>query len=218
MTGAHGEMPFLDHLEELRSRILRSLGALVVGFGIGLWLVQQFQLVNLLKRPIAPYLTGRQAGRHQPHRAGDDRLQARLPGRPGARLARSSSGSSGPSWRRRSTRGRSGAGARAVRRPLLFLTGAVAGLRLRGAAGAPGAVQLPDRSHPAVHHLRRVFRFRAPGRARARALVRAASRHHHSLLAGRDQPGGAGTGFDATRWSGRSSPARCSRRAPTWSR
>ena len=58
MTGSPGEMPFLDHLEELRWRILRSLGAIVVGFGIGLWLVQQFQLVNLLKQPIAPYLTG----------------------------------------------------------------------------------------------------------------------------------------------------------------
>jgi Tat protein translocase TatC len=51
-------MPFLDHLEELRWRILRSLGAIVVGFGLGLWLVQRFELVNLLKRPIAPYLTG----------------------------------------------------------------------------------------------------------------------------------------------------------------
>jgi Tat protein translocase TatC len=51
-------MPFLDHLEELRWRILRSLAALVVGFGAGLWLVQRFQLVNLLKQPIAPYLTG----------------------------------------------------------------------------------------------------------------------------------------------------------------
>ncbi len=50
-------MPFLDHLEELRSRILRSLGAVVVGSALGLWLVQQFQLVNLLKLPIAPYLT-----------------------------------------------------------------------------------------------------------------------------------------------------------------
>ncbi len=58
MTGSPGEMPFLDHLEELRWRILRSLGAIVVGFGVGLWLVQQFQLVNLLKQPIAPYLTG----------------------------------------------------------------------------------------------------------------------------------------------------------------
>src|ERR687898_311831 len=56
MTGAAGEMPFLDHLEELRSRILRSLGAVVVGFGIGLWAVQQFQLVSVLKAPIAPYL------------------------------------------------------------------------------------------------------------------------------------------------------------------
>jgi len=50
-------MPFLDHLEELRSRILRSLGAVIVGSAIGLWAVQHFQLVNLLKLPIAPYLT-----------------------------------------------------------------------------------------------------------------------------------------------------------------
>jgi sec-independent protein translocase protein TatC len=57
MTGSTGEMPFLDHLEELRSRILRSL-AVVVGCGLGLWLVQRFQLVTLLKEPIAPYLTG----------------------------------------------------------------------------------------------------------------------------------------------------------------
>jgi sec-independent protein translocase protein TatC len=56
MTGPVGEMPFLDHLEELRSRILRALGAVVLAFGVGLWLVQQFQLVSLLKRPIAPYL------------------------------------------------------------------------------------------------------------------------------------------------------------------
>src|ERR1044072_918739 len=58
MTGSSGEMPFLDHLEELRLRILRSLGAVVVGCGIGLWAVQRFQLVSLLKQPIAPYLTG----------------------------------------------------------------------------------------------------------------------------------------------------------------
>jgi Tat protein translocase TatC len=51
-------MPFLDHLEELRFRILRSLGAVVVGCALGLWLVQRFQLVSLLKQPIAPYLTG----------------------------------------------------------------------------------------------------------------------------------------------------------------
>jgi sec-independent protein translocase protein TatC len=56
MTGPAGEMPFLDHLEELRTRILRSLAAVVAGFGVGFWVVQQFQLVSLLKRPIAPYL------------------------------------------------------------------------------------------------------------------------------------------------------------------
>jgi Tat protein translocase TatC len=58
MTGPAGEMPFLDHLEELRFRILRSLAAVVVGCGLGLWLVQRFQLVNILKQPIAQYLTG----------------------------------------------------------------------------------------------------------------------------------------------------------------
>ncbi|HEX6433211.1 MAG TPA: twin-arginine translocase subunit TatC, partial [Gemmatimonadales bacterium] len=58
MTGPSGEMPFLDHLEELRSRILRSLAAIVVGCAVGLWAVQRFQLVSLLKEPIAPYLTG----------------------------------------------------------------------------------------------------------------------------------------------------------------
>lgn len=57
MAAPTRDMPFLDHLEELRQRILRSLGAVVVGFGVGLWLVQRFQLVTLLKQPIAPYLT-----------------------------------------------------------------------------------------------------------------------------------------------------------------
>ena len=57
MTGSPGEMPFLDHLEELRSRILRALAAIVIGFAVGLWAVQQFQLVTVLKAPIAPYLT-----------------------------------------------------------------------------------------------------------------------------------------------------------------
>jgi Tat protein translocase TatC len=57
MTGPGAEMPFLEHLEELRIRLLRSLLALVTGFGVGLWLVQRFQLLTLLKAPIAPYLT-----------------------------------------------------------------------------------------------------------------------------------------------------------------
>ncbi len=51
-----GEMPFLDHLEELRWRIIRSLIALAIGAIIGFLLVQNFDVLELLKRPIAPYL------------------------------------------------------------------------------------------------------------------------------------------------------------------
>jgi sec-independent protein translocase protein TatC len=51
-----GEMPFLDHLEELRWRILRSLAALIVGTVIGFMVVQNFDVLELLKQPIAPYL------------------------------------------------------------------------------------------------------------------------------------------------------------------
>lgn len=39
-------------------RLLRALGAVVVGFGAGLWLVEKLQLVALLKAPIAQYLPG----------------------------------------------------------------------------------------------------------------------------------------------------------------
>ena len=56
MAVSHGEMPFLDHLEELRSRILKGLAAVIVGFAVGFWVVQQFEFVTLLKAPIAPYL------------------------------------------------------------------------------------------------------------------------------------------------------------------
>ncbi len=56
MAGLSGEMPFLDHLEELRRRIFRGLGALVIGIGVGLWLVQALNLITFLKQPIEPYL------------------------------------------------------------------------------------------------------------------------------------------------------------------
>src|SRR5216117_4116215 len=54
-----GEMPFLDHLEELRWRIIWSLAALVVGMLIGFLAVYKFDLIGLLERPIVPYLHGR---------------------------------------------------------------------------------------------------------------------------------------------------------------
>lgn len=56
MPRSAGEMPFLDHLEELRKRILRSLLAVVACFALGLWLVDRFKLLDILKRPIAPFL------------------------------------------------------------------------------------------------------------------------------------------------------------------
>ncbi|HXF96694.1 MAG TPA: twin-arginine translocase subunit TatC [Gemmatimonadales bacterium] len=51
-----GEMPFLDHLEELRWRLLKSLLAVALGTAAGWFVVQHFDLLELLKRPIAPYL------------------------------------------------------------------------------------------------------------------------------------------------------------------
>lgn len=53
---AAGEMPFLDHLEELRWRILWSLLALVIASGLGIWLVMRYDVLGLLIDPIRPYL------------------------------------------------------------------------------------------------------------------------------------------------------------------
>src|SRR5688500_4251660 len=52
------QMPFLDHLEELRFRLFWMVGALVVGVIVSFWLVLKFDLILLLQRPIAPYLHG----------------------------------------------------------------------------------------------------------------------------------------------------------------
>jgi Tat protein translocase TatC len=49
-------MPFLDHLEELRWRILWSLAALVLGTVAGFILVQQFDILGLIKEPVTPFL------------------------------------------------------------------------------------------------------------------------------------------------------------------
>ncbi len=56
MSKGTGEMPFLDHLEELRSRILKVLLALVITIGIGLFLVLHYDAIAWMKAPIAPYL------------------------------------------------------------------------------------------------------------------------------------------------------------------
>jgi len=51
-------MPFLDHLEELRWRILKSLLVIVVATLVGWFIVQSVDVIAVLKRPIAPLLPG----------------------------------------------------------------------------------------------------------------------------------------------------------------
>ncbi len=53
-----GEMPFLDHLEELRWRIIYSLAALAVGVGLGFVVVLKFHLLLALQHPLLPFLHG----------------------------------------------------------------------------------------------------------------------------------------------------------------
>jgi sec-independent protein translocase protein TatC len=55
-AAAAGEMPFLDHLEELRWRVVYSLSALIVGTAIGLWAVDYFGIMGILIEPVIPYL------------------------------------------------------------------------------------------------------------------------------------------------------------------
>ena len=52
------QMPFLDHLEELRFRLFWIVGALLVGVMVSFWLVLKFNLLVVLERPILPYLNG----------------------------------------------------------------------------------------------------------------------------------------------------------------
>ena len=51
IRNARGEMPFLDHLEELRWRILWSLLAIVIGAVVGFVLVLNFEVLDLLINP-----------------------------------------------------------------------------------------------------------------------------------------------------------------------
>ncbi len=52
------EMPFLDHLEELRWRLIWSLLALLVCAGAAFFLVMRFDVLGLLIEPIKPFLHG----------------------------------------------------------------------------------------------------------------------------------------------------------------
>ena len=57
-NGPTGEMPFLDHLEELRYRLLWSLGALVVSMMVAFAVVlrPEFDVIGLLAGPVLPFL------------------------------------------------------------------------------------------------------------------------------------------------------------------
>jgi sec-independent protein translocase protein TatC len=49
-------MPFLDHLEELRWRIIYSLGSLLVAMAIGFFVALKWDVVTLLAAPVLPLI------------------------------------------------------------------------------------------------------------------------------------------------------------------
>ena len=49
-------MPFLDHLEELRWRILKGLLALIVAFSVSFTICMHYDMFKLLTKPIVPFL------------------------------------------------------------------------------------------------------------------------------------------------------------------
>lgn len=52
------EMPFLDHLEELRWRIIWSTLAVVASMALGFYVVLHYDVLTLLEKPILQYLNG----------------------------------------------------------------------------------------------------------------------------------------------------------------
>src|SRR5215217_1768004 len=58
LTTPAGEMPFLDHLEELRWRLIWSLIAVTLCAVLGYFLVTRLDVLGLLVEPIKPFLHG----------------------------------------------------------------------------------------------------------------------------------------------------------------
>jgi sec-independent protein translocase protein TatC len=58
--GTSAEMPFLDHLEELRWRILKSLLGVAIAFVFTFWLctASGLDIIGIATKPIEPYLHG----------------------------------------------------------------------------------------------------------------------------------------------------------------
>jgi sec-independent protein translocase protein TatC len=57
-VGHQAEMPFLEHLEELRWRILWSLLALIIGVIIAFSVLLKYDAIQFMASPILPYLQG----------------------------------------------------------------------------------------------------------------------------------------------------------------
>jgi len=59
MSEAPGhEMPFLDHLEELRKRLFWVAGAILIGIVVAFMLLSKLDIIRVLERPILPLLHG----------------------------------------------------------------------------------------------------------------------------------------------------------------
>ena len=151
-----------------------------MGFGVGLWLVQRFQLVTLLKQPIAPYLasTGGKLAVLSP--TDPVMIVLKLGFITGVVLASPIIiyqiwAFLAPALYERERK--------AIMPALGFGLAPVshrigAGVLLPAAPGAASAVQLPVRGAGARHHLQRVLQFRAADRARDGDLVRVAAGDH----------------------------------------
>ena len=66
LINARGEMPFLDHLEELRWRIFKAGGAVMVSLGLGWYLVRRFRVTQVLVEPIEEFIDGGQLAVFKP--------------------------------------------------------------------------------------------------------------------------------------------------------